>query len=89
MVSGLALFVDILDIQLQVLAWGLLAGAAWVLLRFGMPRGETEKLDKGFGYAFFTIGLYAFITGLWATFACGRCPAATIWCSPTPTRSSA
>jgi len=63
-----ALFVDILDVQLQVLAWGLLAGASWVLLRFGMPRGETEKLDKGFGYAFFTIGLYAFVTGLWATF---------------------
>ncbi len=65
----MALFVDILDVQLQVLAWGLLAVASWVALRFARRRQGSPSLDRGFGLAFTAIGFYALVTGLWATFA--------------------
>ncbi len=63
----MGLFVDVLDIELQVLAWGLLAAASWVLLRFAMRRQDTAALDRGFGLAFTAIGVYAFVMGLWAS----------------------
>ena len=66
----MALFVDLLDIWLQVLAWGLLAGAAWVLYRFAMAKDPqaAANLDRGFGYMFTAIGIYALAMGLWGSF---------------------
>ena len=63
----MALFVDVLDIELQVLAWGLLAVASWVFLRFAMRRQDTTTLDRGFGFAFAAIGVYALVMGIWAS----------------------
>ncbi|MGC9112855.1 DUF981 family protein [Acidilobus sp.] len=59
------LFVDTLDIWLAVLAWGLLTAAAWVTYRFVMGRGQ--QADRSFGYAFFAIGVYALVMGLWGS----------------------
>ncbi|WP_148217138.1 DUF981 family protein [Acidilobus saccharovorans] len=59
------LFVDTLDIWLAVLAWGLLTAAAWVTYRFVMGRGQ--QADRGFGYAFLAIGVYALVMGLWGS----------------------
>ena len=62
----MALFVDVLDIELQVLAWGLLAVAAWVFLRFALRR-QDAALDRGFGFAFTALGVYALVMGVWAS----------------------
>ncbi len=66
----MALFVDTLDIQLMLLGGGLLVIAYWVLLNFLLNNDQQKlmEINRGFGYFFMTLGIYAFAVGLWGTF---------------------
>ncbi len=61
----MALFIDVLDVWLAMLSWGMLTAGAWVILRFILG---NQAVDKGFGYAFLGIGIYALVSGLWGSF---------------------
>lgn len=66
----MALFMDILDIELMLLGGGLIVAAYWVLLNFSLNYDQQKlaEINRGFGYFFIFLGIYALATGLWGTF---------------------
>jgi Predicted membrane protein len=63
------LFMDPLDLWLDVLGTTLLATAYWVYLNFASkaPVGVKSTFNKSFGYFYLGLGIYALASGLWAT----------------------
>ncbi|AFZ70526.1 putative membrane protein [Caldisphaera lagunensis DSM 15908] len=66
----MALFVDVLDIELMLLGGGLLVLAYWVLLNFTLnyDQQKLSEINRGFGYFFLTLGIYSLAMGLWSSF---------------------
>lgn len=64
------LFVDPLDLWLMLLGTSLLVVAYWVYLNYvsGRPEDYKRSVNRNLAFFFLLLGLYAFITGLWATF---------------------
>jgi putative membrane protein len=63
------LFMDPLDLWLDVLGTTLLATAYWVYLNFASkaPVSVKSTFNKSFGYFYLGLGIYALASGLWAT----------------------
>ncbi|WP_148678545.1 DUF981 family protein [Thermoproteus uzoniensis] len=63
------LFMDPLDLWLDVLGTTLLATAYWLYLNFASKASSAVKLafNKAFGYFYIALGVYALASGLWAT----------------------
>lgn len=64
------MFVDPLDLWLMLLSTGLLVVVYWVYLNYvsGRPEDYKRSVNRSLAFFFILLGLYAFITGLWATF---------------------
>jgi putative membrane protein len=64
------LFVDPLDLWLMLLGTSLLVVAYWIYLNYisGRPEDYKRSVNRNLAFFFLLLGLYAFITGLWATF---------------------
>lgn len=64
------LFVDPLDLWLMLLGTSLPVVAYWVYLNYvsGRPEDYKRSVNRNLAFFFLLLGLYAFITGLWATF---------------------
>ena len=64
------LFVDPLDLWLMLLGTSLLVVAYWVYHNYvsGRPEDYKRSVNRNLAFFFLLLGLYAFITGLWATF---------------------
>ena len=62
------LFMDPLDLWLDVLGTTLLATAYWVYLNFASkaPVSVKSTFNKSFGYFYLGLGIYALASGLWA-----------------------
>lgn len=63
------LFMDPLDLWLDVLGTTLLATVYWLYLNFvsKAPVGVKQVFNKSFGYFYIATGVYALASGLWAT----------------------
>uniref|UniRef100_A0A7J3ZKI0 DUF981 family protein n=1 Tax=Fervidicoccus fontis TaxID=683846 RepID=A0A7J3ZKI0_9CREN len=63
------LFVDPLDLWLMLLGTSLLVVAYWVYLNYisGRPEDYKTSVSRNLAFFFLLVGLYAFVTGLWAT----------------------
>lgn len=63
------LFMDPLDLWLDVLGTTLLATAYWLYLNFASKAsiGVKQAFNKSFGYFYIALGVYALASGLWAT----------------------
>ena len=64
-------FINLLDLWLTVLGSTLLLTIYWLYINFINPDKYGDSLsevNKGMGYYYLFIGLYSFITGLWASF---------------------
>lgn len=63
------LFMDPLDLWLDVLGTTLLATAYWLYLNFASKAsiGIKQAFNKSFGYFYIALGVYALASGLWAT----------------------
>ncbi|MEM0365742.1 MAG: DUF981 family protein [Acidilobaceae archaeon] len=63
------LFVNTLDIWLMVLGTSLLVVAYWIYLNYvsGRPEDFKKSMNRNLAFYFVLVGLYAFITGLWAS----------------------
>ncbi|MEM3326996.1 MAG: DUF981 family protein, partial [Thermoproteus sp.] len=64
----MALFIDQLDIWLDVLGTTLLATAYWLYLNFVSKAPASAKLifNRSFGVFYLALGVYALADGLWA-----------------------
>jgi len=64
-------FVNLLDLWLLLLGSSLLVTLYWVYINFVNPMKYGESLydvNKGLGYFYLLLGVYSFLTGLWASF---------------------
>jgi putative membrane protein len=63
------LFVDPLDLWLMLLGTSLLVVAYWIYLNYisGRPEDYKRSVNRNLAFFFILVGLYAFITGIWAT----------------------
>ncbi|MEZ0248937.1 MAG: DUF981 domain-containing protein [Thermoproteus sp.] len=65
----MALFIDPLDLWLDVLGTTLLATAYWLYLNFVSRAPASARLifNRSFGLFYLALGIYALASGLWAT----------------------
>ncbi len=64
-------FVNLLDLWLTLMGASLFITIYWLVINFIRPDKYGDRLfelNRGLGYYYLAIGIYSFITGLWASF---------------------